>query len=250
MSTLVITPNIPINKVTTALAGEMPETIYNAFLALGISIVKIPKSAFLQAPVASHADMLCHHLGGNEILLSKSSKDLQEDLFNLGFNAKIISKELSEQYPSDIALNCARVGKKLICNSNYASPEILDYCNKNNIEIIDVPQGYAKCSVCIVNENAIITEDTSIKIKCEQKGIDVLLVKKGHVTLQGFDYGFIGGCSALISANKLAFFGNIELHPDYKNIKSFLNNYNIVPISISNIKLTDIGGIIPLIERV
>lgn len=249
MSIFLTTPNIPINRITTALAGDLPQAIYEGLLSLDISIIKIKKSLFLQAPVSSHADMLCHHLGDKDILLSNCSKDVQSELINLGFNSKIISKELSENYPNDIALNSARVGKKLICNFNYTASEILDYCNNNNIEIINVPQGYAKCSICVVNENAIITEDTSVKLICEQKGIDVLLVQKGYVSLPGFEYGFIGGCSALISANELAFFGNLEMHPDYKNIKGFLNNYNIFPISISKNKLTDIGGIIPLLQK-
>ena len=249
MSIFLETPNIPTNKVTTALAGDMPQAIYEGFLSLNISIIRIKKSLILQAPVSSHADMLYHHLGDKDILLSKCSKDAQSELINLGFNSKTIGKELSEIYPNDIALNSARVGKKLICNFKYTALEILDYCNENNIEVIDIPQGYAKCSICVVNKNAIITEDKSIKFICEQKGIDVLLVQKGHVSLPVFEYGFIGGCSALISSSELAFFGNIEKHPNYKNIKSFLNNYNIVPISLSKNKLTDIGGIIPLMQK-
>ncbi len=242
-------PNIPKKNVVMALAGDMPTTIYEAFNSLGINIIKIKKSKALQGAVASHADMLCHYLGNKEILITKEHPEIKDELINIGFNPIVIKKDITEKYPNDIGLNSARIGNFNICNSKHTALEILEYCDNNKIEIIDVHQGYAKCATCVVHKNALITEDKSIKLKCEQKGIDVLYIKKGYVELQGYNYGFIGGCSSLISADTLAFFGRIENHPDYDNIKSFLNNYNIMPISLSKSKLTDIGGIIPLLEE-
>lgn len=249
MSKIIKNPNLPKNKVVTAIAGDMPSSLYNEFKALGINIIKIKKSDVLQEPVASHADMMVHHLNGRSILVVKNNEEIKETLTKLGFNAMFIKEDISKNYPYDILLNSARVGNYNICNSKYTSKKILEYCYDNQIEIIDVAQGYAKCSTCIVSEKAIITEDFSIKTKCEQNGIDTLLIKKGFVSLTGFDYGFIGGCSALISENILAFFGCIEEHPDYKNIKAFLSNHNVMPLSLTKEKLQDIGGIIPLLEE-
>lgn len=248
MSKIIKNPNIPKSKVTTAIAGDMSVDLDNAFKSLGIKILNIKSNAVLQAPVASHADMLVHHLGDSDILIAKSNDEIKEILKDLGFNPIVIKKNILKNYPHDILLNSARIGNFNVCNSKNTAKEITDYCNNNKIEIIDVAQGYAKCSTCIVNEKAIITEDFKIKSRCEQKGIDALLIRKGYVSLSGYNYGFIGGCSALISEDVLAFFGCIEEHPDYKTIKSFLKKYNITPLSLTKNKLLDIGGIIPLLE--
>lgn len=249
MSKIIKNPNIPKNKVITAIAGDMPVDLDNAFKSLGIKIFNVKRNAALQAPVASHADMLVHHLGDSNILITKNNDEVKETLKDLGFNPAVIQKDILKKYPHDILLNSARIGNFNVCNLKNTAKEIVDYCKNNKIEVIDVAQGYAKCSTCIVNEKAIITEDFKIKARCEQKGIDVLLIRKGYVNLSGYNYGFIGGCSALISEDILAFFGCIEEHPDYKIISSFLKKYNITPLSLTKNKLQDIGGIIPLLEE-
>ena len=62
--------------------------------------------------------------------------------------------------------------------------------------------------------------------------------------------GFIGGASAKISKNELYFSGNIENHPDFDQIKAFLDNYNVSMIYNKSRNLTDFGGIIQLTESV
>ena len=61
------------------------------------------------------------------------------------------------------------------------------------------------------------------------------------------DYGFIGGCSGLISNDTIVFFGNIEKHPDYDKIKVFVNSKNKTILSLSNENLLDLGSLIPLL---
>lgn len=244
-------PNLPSSDIKLALAGKMSNDLYKAFLDLNINIVTLKNCDKLQSPVKSHADMLCHHLGNNSILITNDNQNLINNtvLNTLVLDVNIISENLRENYPNDIKLNVARIGNKLICNYKYIAREIKNYCTNQNIKIIDVPQGYSKCSTLIVNNNAIITEDESICLACNKNHIDVLKIEKGHVNLSGYNYGFIGGCSSLISNDILAFFGNIKSHPNFNSIKSFLSNYNINPISLTNSKLIDIGGIIPILEQ-
>jgi len=113
---------------------------------------------------------------------------------------------------------------------------------------INVNQGYSKCSVCVINENAIITSDLGIAKKCDLFGIDVLVIDDSCISLNGVSHGFIGGSSGLISPELLAVNGNIKLHKNYDNISNFCNKYNVNIISLHCGEIEDIGSIICLTE--
>jgi hypothetical protein len=230
-------------------AGKMDYKLFKAFSALDIYIIELEKNCKLHSCVDSHADMLCHYLGEGSILLSKEDHKACSQLENLGFNVSLIEKPLLSDYPDDIALNCARIGDKLFCKLDSTASEVLNYCRDNDIETINIRQGYARCSTCIVNEKAVITEDLSIKKACDNNGIDALVIERGFVELPGYDCGFIGGCCALISQNELAFFGDIEKHPDFYKINAFLSKHNVIPVSLVEGGLMDIGGIVPILEE-
>ena len=57
----------------------------------------------------------------------------------------------------------AIVNDNMICKTNSTSRHLLNFAETNNINIINSNQGYSKCSICIVSENAIITEDSGIE---------------------------------------------------------------------------------------
>ena len=131
---------------------------------------------------------------------------------------------------------------------NTISKEILKFAETNNLIIVNTNQGYSRCSVCVVNENAIITDDKSIFTAAQFFFNDVLFISKGSIKLDGYDCGFIGGCCGKIDKYKLAFNGAIESHKDYKKIIDFLSRNSIECIELNQNRLTDIGGILPLIE--
>ena len=112
-----------------------------------------------------------------------------------------------------------------------------------------IKQGYSKCSVCICGYNTIITDDKSIyNAVSSYDNINSLLIEKGSVSINKYDYGFIGGCCGLIDKNLLLFNGDLSLHSDFNKIKNFLYDNDIKYIDIKRKPLTDIGSIIPIME--
>ena len=199
-------------------------------------------------PMNYHPDMFCFNLYGNKwIFYDEAYKINKEIVDNLNINVIIAENPISGEYPHDVSLNAAFVGNNLICCSVCTNKKIIEYANDTGKNIIGVKQGYSKCSICIVDENSIITSDISIYKKAAQNKINVLLIEKGHINLDGYDYGFIGGCSGLINKNKLAFTGNIELHPNYIDIKKFCEGRGVEIISLSYKKLRDYGSLLPVL---
>lgn len=245
-------PNLPKSKVKAVLiSADAGQAALNDLKRLGVEPITVNPCPDLQPQVAAHPDMLFHHIGNNRIIYYKSTdRGVYERIKQLGFELISINNSLEKEYPNDIAINAARIGNYLFCKRKNTAKEILDYYINENINIIDIKQGYAKCSVCVVSEKAIITADRSIAASAKNVGMDVLLIKEGFIKLKGYNYGFIGGCCGKLSENTLAFCGNIELHPDYNRIKNFLEEHNVSIIIIDKeSELHDIGSIIPLIEE-
>ena len=96
----------------------------------------------------------------------------------------------------------------------------------------------------------MITSDPSITTACRKAGFDVLQIRPGFIELPGYSHGFIGGCCGLISADRLAVCGELNTHPDHDRIHRFLTQHNVSVIELCKGPLQDIGGIIPLKQKV
>ena len=196
-------------------------------------------------PLSYHPDMLCFNLRENKWIFYNEIYKINKNIIDkLNFEIIITENPKSHKYPNDVGLNAAMFGNNLICNVKYTNKIILDYMKQTSKKIIEVKQGYTKCSVCIVDENSVITPDESIYKKVLQNNINALIIQKGYINLDGYDYGFIGGCSGLINKNKLAFTGDITLHPNYNDIKSFCESRGVEVISLSTKKLYDYGSLL------
>ena len=111
------------------------------------------------------------------------------------------------------------------------------------MRIINVRQGYAKCSIVIVDEESIITYDRGIASKCLNAGMNVLTVSPGHMVLDGYGSGFIGGTSGRIG-NTVYFYGDLSAHPDCDAIVHFIEERGHEVKWFREWPLTDIGSIL------
>ena len=241
---IIFNPNLPANKVTCVAVGKKYINTIDALSKLNIRIIRL-ESNYLPEYIFGHADMNLFHFGNNTVFIDEKSKG---ESFS-DFEVRIIPEVLKNDYPSDCPLNCIRIGNKLICNTKTVSKAILNAAVESGLEIIGTKQGYTKCSVCVLNENAIITDDESIYKSAQIFFDDVLFISKGSIRLETKEYGFIGGATGKIAANKLAFNGRVDSHADHNDIYDILSKYNIEPVELLADSLEDIGSIIPLIEK-
>ena len=237
----------------TALCGSAPQWLHNAFLNEGVRLIEAGECRNVLKPVSTHIDLMALNADDtifvsgemNDRLKDICKKDTEAEKCISKYSVISIAENLSEKYPLDIPLNAVCLPEFFICNTKTVSPKVLEYIKTTGREIINVRQGYTKCSTCIVSNESIITEDESIYNACKDK-LQTLLIKKGEVSLPGFDYGFIGGASARVG-NRVYFFGNLDAHPDAEKIKEFVNKQGADAVSLSkNNKLLDIGSILIL----
>lgn len=219
-----------------------PQTV-QSLEKLGYKVVKTPKIPVLYNAVCGHADMMLCKISDTEAVAAPLVYEYFKS--NLPDCTVYCGKtELESKYPYDIAYNAAIVGKYIICNEKYTDEVILNLCREKGIAVIDVKQGYAKCSVCPVSDNALITSDVNIARNVRKFGIDVLQIDNSCIALEDFDCGFIGGASGTEKNGFIMFNGDIKLHQDCKIVENFCKERMVKTISLNNGALTDIGSIV------
>lgn len=248
MTKLITTPNLPQNKVKDCLIGEKYTDEINELSQLGINCLRLKESPDLETEISSHADILSFNFGNGQTLINKGSIG-EEDLKNIGISPIIYNGKISSPYPNDIPLNVSFIGNNLICNVKHTAKEITDFAIKNNINLINTKQGYARCNLCIINDHAFITEDKGLFSLLKFCQFDVLNISSGDIYLSETHHGFLGGASCKVSKEEIYFSGNLKKHKDYEKIINFLNKHHIKPIYNKNRNLRDFGGIIQLTEE-
>lgn len=238
-------PNLPVNNVKTVVMSTIDNNILNRVEALGIKVIPSEKIETFIPFEQTHADMQLFHYDEDTVFVLKECVRLKTELTNHFKNVIETSQNAAARYPDNVLVNAISLNNRLICNINSIDSKIKNIAKARNQHINNVKQGYTKCSVCIVSDEAIITSDKSIYIACRDD-YDVLLIRPGYINLPGTKYGFIGGCSFKYNKNILMFTGNIKCHPDYKIIKAFCRNHNVYAESLVNNNLIDIGSIIPV----
>ena len=188
----------------------------------------------IQLPVSAHPDMTLTRIE-DIFVASPDSYEYYREI--LGKRVISGSTELSSHYPYDIAYNVLIYKNLAFGKVDYIDQVVKEELQKRKMKLINVNQGYAKCSTCVCSEG-IITADDSIYKACCENSINALKIIPGFVELEGYDYGFIGGASGVIGS-VLTFFGDIRKHPDYKKIEGFCD-FDFIP----DFPLTDIGTIL------
>ncbi len=200
-----------------------------------------PPHPELDPAIASHPDMLLFMTQGGIF----SHAELIPALEGLHPHLPLIpiAKRVLRQYPHDVLLNAARVGSFLLCRPDAVADELIEYAKKQGLTVLPVRQGYAKCNTCIVSDHAVITEDASIEKALASVGFDVLRIPQGHVQLEGYPYGFIGGASGN-DGTHVFFCGDLSLHPDGARMANFCKRHGRVPISLAEHPLRDVGSLL------
>ncbi len=207
---------------------------------IGYSVYKTTPVNSLYEEVKGHADMQIHFINSKAICAPETYNYYNMLNFD-GIELIKGSKPLKPTYPDDVLYNVCNIGKYVISRPLCTAIEIFSEYRSLKKEFLNARQGYAKCSICVVNENSAITADNGMYKLLKSNGINVLKIKEGYVSLYNMK-GFIGGASGLIN-NILYFNGDIKTHPDYENIKSFCNNVGVDIYSLNKGPLIDIGTI-------
>ncbi len=231
-------PYLPKEKATLFIADtNIPDA----------TVIIPPEIECLPVSMRRHADLGIAIISSKKAVCPPESYAYYKNALS-PYGVEIIKGKnyLGRHYPKDSAYNVGIVGKKCFLNKKVCDEVLYEIILSEGYEIIEVKQGYTKCSICPIDENSFITGDVSIAQAGEKAGMEVLLISNDNIALPEFPNGFFGGCCGMESKYELLINGDIDLLPDSKKIRDFLLKKNIQIKKLKEGEVLDIGSIIPL----
>lgn len=202
-------------------AENFPEESAEKLKSYG-EVVRTKSNKKVLKGLDTHPDILVHPLPSGELLVDRDNFDYYKEIFK---DKNIIPSHssLSGKYPGDIHLNAFAFKNIFIHNLKHTDQVILDYYKNRGYELVNIKQGYAKCS-CLVTEDFVITSDGGIYESLRDL-IPIYKIDHGQIKLQNFNYGFIGGATGALG-KKIFFTGDFSHHSSHEEILKIINKYN------------------------
>ena len=221
---------------------ETPDNIIRNLNKMDIKTIKISFTELVEKPLQGHPDLQIF-ISGNRLFCHRDISTVFLKEIEKYAEIIICSTSLSNLYPEDIPFNIACTGTTAFHLLQKTDNTVREYLSNNGVNLVDVKQGYSKCSTLIVDENSIITSDIALHRAAENSGLTSLNVSHGFINLPGYKYGFIGGSSGKL--DRMIFLtGTIHHHPDNKQIIEFINKCGSEIIILTKDKIIDIGSIL------
>ena len=228
------------------------ETLKN----LGYELALIPKNARVYEEISSHTDIFIANINGKLVIeptLYKFLKEEKEDFFGKVKENIICGKSLvDKKYPLDIAYNVCFIGKNAIHNFKYTDENIQELIEKEDLNKINISQGYSNCAIAVIDENSAIVEDKKIAEVLRKNNIEVLEIERENTInlLDGIGTysrikGFIGGTISKIGKN-VVIFGDLNYFKNSNKIREFILKKDLKIIDFKNLDLIDYGGVIEI----
>lgn len=203
-------------------------------------VVKTKENKNLLSGLTTHPDILVHVLPNGDIVCDRENYDYYKEKF---LDRNVIQSEnfLSSDYPKDIPLNCFSFKNYFIHNTKYTDKKILDFYKGAGYNLINVKQGYSKCST-LVTEDFLITEDAGI-YKSLKETLPIYKIDTGQIKLKNFNYGFIGGASGSLG-KELFLTGDYKKHSSCNTIDDIVRKYKYKLTILSDKEIEDYGSIL------
>ena len=224
--------------------------------SLGYEIIENGFNLSTYDEIASHVDI--YYLKVGDMVFSAPEKK-----GILPFTTVSGTTPIGDKYPTDIPYNVCVVGNNAIHNFKYTDNIVKFYLERHGYNLIDVEQGYANCSCCVVDNNSCITSDMGIAKALMDAGVDTLYAYEPDIKLKkrlsdifkdesrmsfvdSKMQGFIGGAMARLG-DTVVLFGDVENLVNGTKIRNFIEKKGLNFHHFEGLDVVDYGGILEVI---
>lgn len=213
---------------------------------IGYEIIELTKQENVYDEISSHVDIFFTKLN-DKIVIEPTIYYLYREYIPNVIKGNLYVRG---EYPFDILYNVCQIGKNVVHNFKYTDPNVLTVIKNEKLNMININQGYSKCSIAVVDDNSAIVTDHNIAIILKKSNIDILELKEdidikllksknSHSKMNGF----IGGATARVD-NKFIVFGDTQKIDKEEKIKKFVESKGLKLVDFKGMDVIDYGGIL------
>ena len=257
--------------------GRMPEEAKRNLKKLGDVLFLNPTETTYKS-ISAHPDIFFFQTEDGLIYAPNAPKKIVKELKKRKIKLTEGKKEVGKKYPETVPYNAVGIGDTLIHNLKHTDSTILSLYENH----IHVNQGYTRCNLVALNENAFITsmEDStevaetqrrkdaelqsrrvlrfdrlsdrkaqsswlkvqSSKFRVQSSEFKVLYIDPKQIKLEGHDHGFFPGCCGVWN-NNLIVCGSTKYLKEKEELDKFLKDNNFNLIELYDGELVDVGSV-------
>ncbi len=195
--------------------------------------------------IASHPDIFFFQKDDALIYAPNAPKRIIKELKKRKIKLIEGKKEVGKKYPETVPYNAVGIGNLLIHNLKHTDETILSFYENH----INVNQGYTRCNLLALNENAFITSDlaisrqlSAVNSQSQSSTVKVLYIDPKQIKLEGQRNGFFPGCCG-VWKNNLIVCGSTKNLKEKTELDKFLKDNNFNLIELYDGELIDVGSI-------
>ena len=235
--------------------SRMPEDAKKNLKKLG-NVLFINPTSVTYNSISSHPDIFFFQKDDALIYAPNAPKRIIKELKKRKIKLIEGKKEVGKKYPETVPYNAVGIGNLLIHNLNHTDETILSYYENH----INVNQGYTRCNLLALNENAFITSDVGIfnavnrqqttdnslyppeSLVATYGRTSILYIDPKQIKLEGQKNGFFPGCCG-VWKNNLIVCGSTKNLKEKAELDKFLKDNNFNLIELYDGDLIDVGSI-------
>ena len=222
--------------------SRMPEEAKKNLKKLG-DVLFLNPTEITYKSISAHPDIFFFQTKDGLIYAPNAPKRIVKELKKRKIKLTEGKKEVGKRYPETVPYNAVGIGDTLIHNLKHTDSTILSLY-KNHIH---VNQGYTRCNLLALNENAFITSMEDYKEVAEtQRRKDaeckVFYIDPKQIKLEGHDHGFFPGCCG-VWKNNLIVCGSTKYLKEKEELDKFLKDNNFNLIELYDGELVDVGSV-------
>lgn len=220
--------------------------------ALGFTLVAAEYLDYLYEGVKGHPDLQFAPVRDRLICHRELSKVKLRELQGHGIECIPSVSQISLPYPRHVILNASIGGGALIHRLDITDGALLEEAIRQDLKLISVRQGYGRCSTSYIGERCFVTNDSGVAAALSENGFRVFISPYGDVELEGFDYGFLGGCLSMVRSGSDRFVivsGNLNEYVMGGELREFILSSGAIPIEVGKGRLKDRGSVLQVFKK-
>ncbi|MBO5853845.1 MAG: radical SAM protein [Bacteroidales bacterium] len=230
--------------------SRMPEEAKKNLKKLG-DVLFLNPTEITYKSISAHPDIFFFQTEDGLIYAPNAPKRIVKELKKRKIKLTEGKKEVGKKYPETVPYNAVGIGDTLIHNLKHTDSTILSLYPNH----IHVNQGYTRCNLVALNENAFITSMEDYKttrlhdykeVAETQRHRDaefkVFYIDPKQIKLEGHDHGFFPGCCG-VWKNNLIVCGSTKYLKEKEELDRFLKDNNFNLIELYDGELVDVGSV-------